>query len=107
MSMDEQNSDQPIKRGRGRPKGSRNKVSKEAQNFFRRLWSDKEFKKKFKKDWIEGKLAPQMYVTGAQYAWGKPVDQLNVNTDNPNEPTAFILVVDGKALTPGADSSGE
>jgi hypothetical protein len=99
----------PVKRGRGRPKGSRNKVSKKAQRWFQRLWEDPEFKRKFKKDWIEGKLQPQMYITGAQYAYGKPVEQVNVSSDGEQVPSAFVLIVDGKALTPGADSnnSGE
>ncbi len=97
---------QLVKRGRGRPKGSRNKVSKKAQSFFQRLWTNPEFRKKFKQDWIAGKLQPQMYITGAQYAWGKPVDQVNINADTESAPTAFVLVVDGKALTPGADGNG-
>ncbi len=94
-------------RGRGRPKGSRNKVSKFAQTFFQRLWNNPEFRKKFKKDWIEGKLQPQMYIAGAQYAWGKPVEQVNVNSDSEQIPTSFVLVLNGKVLTPGADGGSD
>jgi hypothetical protein len=97
----------PVKRGRGRPKGSRNKVSKKAQTFFQRLWNDKAFKTKFRKDWITGKLQPQMYITGAQYAFGKPVDQVNLNTESQQGPTAFVLIVDGKALVPTSGADGD
>ncbi len=96
----------PQKRGRGRPKGSRNRVSKDAQKFFQRLWNNPDFKKKFRKDWIDGKLQPQMYVTGASYAWGKPVDQISIDAaEGDGGPTAFVLVLNGKALLPDGDNS--
>ena len=96
----------PVKRGPGRPKGSRNRVSKDAQKFFQRLWKRPDFKRKFVRDWDAGKLSPQMYVMAAQYAWGKPVDQLNINAESDAGPTAFVLVLNGKRLMPdGGDSS--
>lgn len=93
------------KRGPGRPKGSRNKVSKEAQALCRRLIANPQYRKKFKEDWGKRAVPPQIEAMVWAYAHGKPVDQVNLNTvDGESAPKAFILVVDGKPLTPGADT---
>jgi hypothetical protein len=97
----------PIKRGRGRPKGSRNKVSKAAQTFCRRLTNDKMYRKKFKEDWKRRKVPPQIEALVWAYGHGKPVEQVNLNGEGEQAPTAFVLIVDGKALTPGADDQGQ
>ena len=97
----------PMKRGRGRPKGSRNKVSKEAQTFCRRLTHDKLYRKKLKEDWKRRKVPPQIEALVWAYGHGKPVEQVNLNSDGEQTPTAFVLIVDGKALTPGADIPDE
>lgn len=99
--------DQPVKRGRGRPKGSRNKVSKEAQDFCRKLTKDADYRARLKKDWKIRKVPPQIEALVWAYGHGKPVEQVEVGGDGSQQPTAFVLVVDGKALTPGADSNGE
>jgi hypothetical protein len=98
---------QPLKRGRGRPKGSKNKVSKEAQDFCRRLTKDATYRKKFKEDWKKRKVPPQIEALVWAYGHGKPVEQVNVSGDAEQAPTAFVLIVDGKALTPNADGSGD
>ena len=92
-----------MKRPPGRPKGSKNKVSKEAQKFFARLWRDPEFRKRFTKEWRDGKVAPPLMVAAAHYAFGKPVEQVSIDGDAERAPTAFVLVLNGKALVPGAD----
>lgn len=96
----------PVKRGRGRPKGSRNKVSKDAQRFFEKLWKRPEFRRKFLKDWDGGRLAPAVVVAAAHYAFGKPVDQVNINSDTPLAPTAVVLVLNGEQITSGDGDPG-
>jgi hypothetical protein len=92
----------PEKRGRGRPKGSRNKVSREAQDFCRRLTKNPEYRKKLREDFIRRKksIPPQLEQMIWAYAHGKPVDQVNINTDTQQAPTAFVLVLNGQILVP-------
>jgi hypothetical protein len=94
----------PAKRGRGRPKGSRNKVSKEAQDFCRRLTKNPEYRKKLREDFIRRKksIPPQLEQMIWAYAHGKPVDQVNINTDAQQAPTAFVLVLNGQILVPAS-----
>ena len=93
---------QPVKRGRGRPKGSRNKVSKEGQTFFRKLMKDPEFRRNYKKKWVALDLPPQHYVNGAAYAWGKPVEQIEVGGDGTAQASGpIVIVVNGKTYTSG------
>ena len=94
----------PEKRGRGRPKGSRNKVSKEAQDFCRRLTKNAEYRKKLREDFIHRKksIPPQLEQMIWAYAHGKPVDQVNINTDAERAPTAFVLVLNGQILVPAS-----
>ena len=92
----------PVRRGPGRPKGSKNKVSKEAQDFCRRLTKDPSYRNKFKEDWKKRKVPPQIEALVWAYGHGKPVEQVNLNGDAEQAPTAFVLVVDGKALMPGS-----
>ena len=89
----------PVKRGRGRPKGSRNKVSKEAQTYFRRLLKDKEFRRRYAQKWRSLELSPQEYINGRAYAWGKPVDQISIDAEQPTMPTRVVLVVNGEPIT--------
>lgn len=96
----------PVKRGRGRPKGSRNKVSKEGQTFFRRLMKDKKFRENYKREWIELKLPPQHYINGAAYAWGKPVEQVEIGGDGSQPDNGpVVIVVNGKTYTSGSGDS--
>lgn len=91
---------QPVKRPRGRPKGSRNKVSKDAQRFFGRLWKDPEFRKRFTKEWRELKVAPPLMVQAAHYAFGKPVEQLEVEGPvGASLAGPISIVINGKTYT--------
>src|SRR5687767_13734722 len=94
---------QPPKRPPGRPKGS-----KDARQFFGRLWKDAEFKKRFVKEWRSLKVPPNLMVAAAHYAFGKPVEQIEVGGDGAGPLTGPItIVVNGKTYTSadGAKSS--
>src|SRR5688500_4026911 len=83
----------PVKRGRGRPKGARNKVSKEAQDFCRRLTKDPTYRKKLKEDWKRRKVPPAIEQLVWAYGHGKPVEQVNINGEGGEQaPTSFVLV---------------
>jgi hypothetical protein len=88
------------KRPPGRPKGSRNKVSKDAQRFFGRLWRDPEFRKRFVKEWRELKVPPPLMVQAAHYAFGKPVEQVEVEgTGGPSLIGPITITINGKTYT--------
>ena len=92
----------PVKRGRGRPKGSRNKVSKEAAAFCRRLTKDKDYRIKFQADWKERKIPPQIETLVWAYAHGKPVEQIEVGGDGSAPASGpIVLVVNGKTYMSG------
>lgn len=99
----------PVKRRPGRPKGSRNKVSKDAQRFFGRLWKDPEFRKRFAKEWRELKVPPPLMVQAAHYAFGKPVEQLEVGGDGSGQSLLgpVSIVINGKTYTSANDRHGD
>jgi hypothetical protein len=96
------------KRRPGRPNGSRNKVSKEAQNFFRRLLNDKDFQRNYKAKFKALDLSPQEYINARAYAWGKPVDQINLEA-SPDAAGALTgpitVVINGKTYGSGDGGS--
>jgi hypothetical protein len=61
----------------GRPKGSRNKTSLEIAAVARELVESPEYKASLKKRLIEGK-APHMEPVLFYYAYGKPVDRIQL-----------------------------
>jgi hypothetical protein len=62
---------------RGRPKGSRNKTSLEIAAVARQLVESREYKASLKKRLIEGK-APHMEPILFYYAYGKPIDRIEL-----------------------------
>jgi hypothetical protein len=97
---------QSVKRGRGRPKGARNKVSKEGQTFFRRLMKDKQFRDNYRRKWIALELPPQHYINGSAYAWGKPVEQVEIGGDGSQADNGpVVIMVSGKTYTSGSGDS--
>lgn len=63
--------------GPGRPKGSRNKASIEIAAVARNLLESRAYKASLKKRLIEGK-APHMEPILFYYAYGKPVDRIEL-----------------------------
>ena len=61
----------------GRPKGSRNKTSLEIAAVARQLIESREYKKSLKQRLIDGK-APHMEPILFYYAYGKPVDRIQL-----------------------------
>jgi hypothetical protein len=62
---------------KGRPKGSRNKTSLEIAAVARQLVESREYRASLKKRLIEGK-APHMEPILFYYAYGKPVDRIEL-----------------------------
>jgi hypothetical protein len=65
------------KPGPGRPKGSRSKTKLEIAAVARQLIESREYKSSLKKRLIEGK-APHMEPILFYYAYGKPVDRIQL-----------------------------
>jgi len=62
----------------GRPKGSRNKVTLEIREAARRLVSDPIYWRKLRADLRKRKVHPHVETTLLAYAFGKPVDRIEV-----------------------------
>jgi hypothetical protein len=62
---------------KGRPKGSRNKTSLEIAEVARKLVESREYKASLKQRLIEGK-APHMEPILFYYAYGKPIDRIEL-----------------------------
>lgn len=92
-----------IKRPRGRPKGSKNKVTAEARAFCRRLTKDPKYRKKLREDLQRRKGVPPAVETMIwAYGHGKPVEQIELESSGDallNGP--ITVVVNGKAYTTG------
>src|SRR5687767_13204387 len=67
--------------GRGRPKGSRNKVTAEAQAFARSIVEDPEYRQNLVAAARDRKLHPQVEVMLWNYAYGKPKDEVTLRLD--------------------------
>jgi hypothetical protein len=66
-----------MKAGPGRPKGSKNKTRLEIAQVARQLVESREYKASLRKRLIEGK-APHMEPILFYYAYGKPVDRVEL-----------------------------
>jgi hypothetical protein len=93
-----------VKRPRGRPKGSRNKVTQEARDFCRRLTKDKEYRRKLREDFKRRKnVPPNIEAMVWAYGHGKPVEQIELDAPGGAGAAAgpITLVVNGKVYTSG------
>jgi hypothetical protein len=61
----------------GRPKGSRNKTSTEVADFCRNMIESREYRASLKRRLLDGK-APHMEPILFYYAYGKPVDRIEL-----------------------------
>lgn len=66
----------------GRPKGARNKATRDIQQFSRAVLEDPEYVAALKLRLVEGR-APHMETLLAHYAYGKPKDTLAVEGELP------------------------
>jgi hypothetical protein len=62
----------------GRPRGARNKVTLQIREAAARLFDDPVYWRKLRSDLRKRKLHPQMEVTLLAYAYGRPVDRIEV-----------------------------
>lgn len=91
-------------RPRGRPKGSKNKVSKEARDFCRRLTKDVAYRTKLREDLQRRKNVPPAVETMVwAYAHGKPVEQIELESHGGAGALSgpITIVVNGKTYTSG------
>lgn len=91
------------KRPRGRPKGSRNKVSKAGRTFATRIVNDAKYRERLLSQARLGQLAPAVQTALMAYAWGKPVDQVELETNQPNASALgpITIVINGKTYRSG------
>jgi hypothetical protein len=67
--------------GRGRPKGSLNKVTAEAREMARALLQDPEYRENLVTRLRTGTVAPAVEVMLWNYAYGKPKDELAIQLE--------------------------
>ena len=67
--------------GRGRPKGSPNKVTAEVQRFARDIVEDPEYRENLRTAARNRKLHPQVEIMLWNYAYGKPKDEMTLRLE--------------------------
>jgi hypothetical protein len=83
--MRNSNSLRNLKRGGspGRPKGVPNKITVEARDLAQKLLDDPKYADGFKKRLLAGELAPALESMVWHYAYGKPIERLEVDAPEP------------------------
>ena len=76
--------------GAGRPKGSRNKRSLDGEAYARAIVEDATVRETLLKQAQQGVLSPDLVKTLFSYAFGKPVEVVDV--DNGDSPTRTIQI---------------
>lgn len=99
----------PPNAGKGRPKGSLNKATRDVQEATRAFLSNPKGLKALELQYEEGKLPPAVWQTLMHYAYGKPKDTLALESPAPLEipilrTRADILAVLGE---PDIDAGGD
>jgi hypothetical protein len=79
------NSLRNLKRGGspGRPKGVPNKVTAEARDLAQQLLGEKTYTERFKARLLAGELPPALEAMIWHYAYGKPIERLEVDAPEP------------------------
>ena len=83
--MPNPNSLRNLKRGGspGRPKGVPNKVTVEARDLAQKLLTEPTYCEKFKARLLAGELAPALEAMVWHYAYGKPIERIEVDAPEP------------------------
>lgn len=68
-----------LKAGPGRPKGSPNRAGREGREFAQRFVNDPEYRESLRRRVANDTLAPAVEVQLQHYAWGKPIDRVEIS----------------------------
>jgi hypothetical protein len=80
----------------GRPKGSKNKVKVEVQEFARQLLEAPDYQESLRQRLLEGK-APHLETLLFHYAYGKPSE---IKEDGNNAPSSITIILRDKPALP-------
>ena len=90
------------RKGKGRPKGSENRLKLEHKEFLEQTLGDPEYQEKLKKRLYAGKLAPGMEALLWNYWKGKPAETVKMEVEAKRPPISVTVLPEAGEMAIGA-----